>query len=195
MFEFIDKEKRMGLAMILANYAKRKLEETYDNFAESDFGQTIQNMDSKSKYALELVLYLISAIADRKLDEKSFLTKIIKEISVDATPELAKRFLDGEKNSVKNNAEFVWIILMLRNELITELIEWLSGYDEARRNLIIQKIEKLSKEELEKILRLEVKEREITIDLLPSKKPKKKFSEKVEGQLDAIIRNLKNKET
>jgi hypothetical protein len=77
-----------------------------------------------------------------------------------------------------------------------EFIEWISNLEEARRDSVIKKAGKLSKENLEIILQLNPKEREVAFELISKKSHKrKKFSEKIEDQLDAIIRNLKNKET
>lgn len=192
---FWNKDKQMGLAMILANYAKRKLEGVYDGFAETDFGQTLKNMNRESKYALELALYFISALADRKLDEKSFWSKIVKEIGVDATPELAKRFLDEEKSAQQFAGKngLTETILEMENDSILELISWLSSLDETEKNSTIKKIEKLSREKLEKILKLDRKNRSAMLDLLSEEKkpPRKNLSGKIEKQLDAIIRNLK----
>jgi predicted hydrocarbon binding protein len=129
----LTKEKQMTLAVVLANYAKRKLETEYDKLAETDLGQAIRKLNGKNKRALEFVMYLIAAATETRMNEAGFWQKVAKEIGSDAAPELAKRFFINPEKSI-------------------EFLE--SFYKE-------------------------------------KPKPAQRMSEKIENQLDAIIRNIK----
>lgn len=80
---------------IAANYVKRMLEPVYDRVFSTRLGRYFKSLDRKEKYAVEASMYVATEILEPKLEGDAPFTRVVREVVMDAGPELAKRMLNG----------------------------------------------------------------------------------------------------
>ena len=87
---------KRGLAITLSGYTKRWMESgVYDRLMDTGLGQQLKGLDPKAKFGIEGGLYVLTAILDQKFSEDTAIKTLIKELGMDAGPEIAKRMING----------------------------------------------------------------------------------------------------
>jgi hypothetical protein len=84
------------LSSVSASYTRRELDRrVYDQLMASSFGQSLKGLSSTNKYALEFVVYAVSAIASERIGQPGPLGQYLKEVLTDAPSEIARRMING----------------------------------------------------------------------------------------------------
>ena len=162
---------KRGLAIALSGYAKRWMESgVYDRFINTEFGQQLKGLDPKAKYGIEGGLYILTAILEQKFGEDTPIKALIKELSMDAGPEIAKRMINGGESPAqaatpspdtpvaKGNAPSA--LLALEQNQLSELLLWLSAIEAERRKRLIAGLGRLAVEDLIKFVAMPAADRE-----------------------------------
>ena len=84
------------IAMVLAGYSKRYLEDVYNRAFHTTIGQRLKNMPRAAIFSTELALYLLNALLVERLRDDTPLMKLLSEIITDAPSEISKRLINGE---------------------------------------------------------------------------------------------------
>lgn len=196
-------DARKGLPVFVAGYLKRILESKYDTLIKTEWGQKLKNLGLPEKYSLEALANLTNAIADSRLPENSFLTKTLKEVALDAMPELSKRMINGntiselgdkakgrinnliEANKLNDSREkeLASLLLGLDSETLSSLLAWSYGVSERERVLIINLMRDFSPEELTKFGILPNESKERMLGLLRGASPEEEPEEERAGFL------------
>ncbi len=160
-----------GLAIFSANYLKRWLDgNLYDRILQSDLGQKLKSLDTKAKYGIEFGLNLLSIFFDQALAEDTAVKRLVKEVGLDAAPEISVRLLNHAKTTEEQ--ELVHALLAMNQEELVKLLAWLYEIDAKRRKKALREIGKLSVEELTSLARMSSEDREKLLGLfVPARKP------------------------
>ena len=157
-----------ALPVFLASYAKRFLERVYDQAMQSGFGQKLAGLSPAKKYGLEAIMYAFTALLEPRLKADSKLAQFVREIAVDAAPEMSKRIFNGVKEEIAVmvsettdpvEKDLLSIVLSFKPEEIKSLLDWL-GQTKLERNKILKQFSLLSKEQAAKIVGLSGEEKE-----------------------------------
>ncbi|MEK7659343.1 MAG: hypothetical protein AAB338_01665 [Patescibacteria group bacterium] len=160
------------LPVFVANYAKRFAEGAYDDAFRTRLGQSLLGMNKSKKYGIEFILNVLTAFFELRLAENSSLQKFLKEVGIDAAPEVSKRLHNGIREEIRTSVRsfeekrLADVILGLDNRDLIDLLDWLFGKRMSEKMAITKKISCLSAEQLTKVLRLSPKQREEFFDLL-----------------------------
>ncbi len=147
-----------GLAVFSANYLKRWLEgNLYDRFFQTDVGQKLKSFDSKAHYGIEFGLNLLAVFFDQALAEDTALKRMVKEVGLDAAPEISKRLINHTKNPQEK--ELVNTLLAMEQGDLLKLLDWLYEIDTTRRKKMLREVGKLSVEELARLSNMSPEER------------------------------------
>ena len=139
-----------GLAIFAANYLKRWLEGNfYDRLFRTGLGQKLQGLDAKARYGIEFGLNLLTVFFDRALAEDTALKRFVKEVGLDAAPEISKRLINHAKNPQEQ--ELVHALLTMDQEHLVQLLSWLYEIESGRRKKMLKEISQLSVDELVKL--------------------------------------------
>jgi hypothetical protein len=168
----LDSAGSQAFAVFLASYAKRWLEGNfYDRAFSSDTGRKLIALEDKYKYGIEFCLYALTAFFEGKLAEDTVLKKLVKEIGIDAPPEIGKRMINGAKNRIRGHAETadekasVETLLELDDELLFVILKWLYEHDGADRQKILRYICSLNRDELAELAAADKDQRERLVDI------------------------------
>lgn len=157
-------DANQGLAVFSANYIKRLLERNlYDRIFETEFGQQLKNLDANQRYGIEFGLNLLSVFFDRAIAADSGLKRVVKELGVDAAPEISKRLLN-HANSPQER-ELIRALLALNSDDLTELLRWL-GEEPEERDRILRQIRGLSVDQIATIANMESGQRKELMAIL-----------------------------
>ena len=151
----------------MASYAKRWLEGNfYDRAFATSAGRKLVALDEKHKYGIEFCLYALTGFYEGKLAEDTVLKKIVKEIGIDAPPEIGKRMINGAKARIRERAKTdgekasVETLLELDDEVLLEILKWLYEHEDQERQKILRHVCSLNKEELIELARIDKEHRE-----------------------------------
>ena len=214
-FRRLGSDVAKGMPVFVAGYIKRILEGKYDALInKTEWGQKLKQLGLPEKYSAEAMINLLNAIADSRLPGDSFLAKMLKEVLLDAGPEISKRIINGDKVSgiigdkAKNGIgrlvelgkiekpkerELVNLMLELDNETLAGLLAWTYGTGEKERKRTIGLIKGLSSEELAKFAGLSEENRKQMVELLtekpPEEKPKSQIGEEIAENIKETLRD------
>lgn len=158
------------LPSIVANLAKRLSEKNiYDRFFQTELARRLVRLSPWKKYSLEMIMYFITAVLDKKLPENSFFRKFAKEVALDTAAEVSKRMINGAREDIKMltavaespvEKEFFSAILSLEDSDIDGLIRWLS-HTELEQERILRQLARFSFEQQVRFYQLseEIKEK------------------------------------
>lgn len=139
-----------GLAIFSANYLKRWLEgNLYDRFFQTDLGQKLKRLDAKAHYGIEFGLNLLAVFFDRALAGDTAMKRFVKEVGLDAAPEISKRLINHATN--RHEQELVHALLAMGHEQLVQLLRLLYEIEPGLRKKMLKEIEKLSMDELLKL--------------------------------------------
>lgn len=170
----VDEKMVNGLAVFASGYTKRWMEGNYDKFMETDVGKKLKSMTPTSKYALEAALYALMAYADQNIQGNTPVSMFLKEVTKDAPPELAKRFINGVKNQLKTDAEKLsnpeqklaaQSLLQLNDKDLSELLRWLSETPRHDLREVTTFLDSLSKDELQRFCSLSADQKKLFLEL------------------------------
>ena len=164
-----------GGAVVAASYLKRWLEKRYDTLMDSPTGERLKQLDPKSKYGIEAALYVLTAVLDQKLDDSTPMKALVKNVAMDAGPEMAKRMLNGDSMGVQATEEPYYVagrdilletMIGLPETDLSELLEWLASYRPQQRKVIIGRLRSLSADQLHRLLLIGRDERAHMVQVL-----------------------------
>ena len=142
------------LPSVGAMYTKRLLEKHYDALAETTIGQKIRQLSPWTKGALELLTYVVSALAELKLKDGTPLARYLKDVGVDFAPEMSKRMINGAKAREvlttlpisPGQRPLIETLLGIEDDgQLSDLIAWIFGQGEERWSAVKNILSKLSK--------------------------------------------------
>lgn len=184
----IDPKILNGLAVFSAGYMKRWLEgNLYDRIFKTELGEKLKNLDKRVRYEIEFGLNLLTAFFDQKLAEDTTLKRFVKEVGIDAGPEISKRLINNTKEQLITNAkspeekELVNVLLELEDQTLLDLLNWLYDMEATERKETLKQLSRLSFDEIVRLARLKPEDRKRLFDLLKS--PSEKFLAKATGKL------------
>lgn len=178
-----------GLAIFSANYLKRWLEgNLYDRLFRTGLGQKLQSLDGKARYGIEFGLNLLTVFFDQVLAGDTAMKRFVKEIGLDAAPEISKRLINHATNPEEQ--ELVHALLAMDQERLVQLLSWLYEIDPERRKKMLKEIGKLSADELVKLAQMPLEEREKLMELSASEQKPWLSHEEVQA-IDQATERLK----
>jgi len=160
------------IPVFAANYAKRFLEGLYDQAFQTGFGQRLTALPQWRKYAIEFVLNALAAFFERKLKENTAFRKFVKEVAVDAAPEMAKRLINGVKQDILASAttpeekEVAQILLELEDRDLLGLIKWLCENEPLEIRRITGQLWRLTPEGVSRLMDFFPEDRKKFFDVL-----------------------------
>lgn len=171
-----------GLAVFSSAYLKRWLEGNfYDRIFETELAKRLKTLDKKAKYGIEFGLNLLTAFFDEKLSEDTALKRFVKEVGIDAGPEISKRLINNAKDQLSKNAnspqekELVNVLLQLDGQTLIELLNWLYDIEASQRGEVLKQLSRLSLDEVVKVAQLTPDDMKRLFDLIrPAAKVKEK---------------------
>ena len=189
----IDPNKLDGLATFSAGYLKRWLEGNfYDRLFTTELGEKLKSLDKKTRYGIEFGLNLLTAFFDQKLAGDTALKKFIKEVGLDAGPEISKRLINNTKEQLVNKAttqeekELVKVLLELEDQTLIELLNWLYDIESDERVKVFKHLSRLSVDELVRLTQLTPENRKRLFALFESPPPSGKIINKAESELKSF---------
>lgn len=137
---------------------------------QSDLGQKLRSLDAKAKYGIEFGLNLLSVFFDQALAEDTALKRLVKEVGLDAAPEISRRLINHAQTAEEQ--DLIHSLLAMGQEELIKLLGWLYEIDAKRRKKMLQDIGDLSVEELTSLSRMNSEDRERLLGLfVPARKP------------------------
>lgn len=168
-----------GLAVFSSAYMKRWLEgHFYDRIFETQLGEKLKTLDKRAKYGIEFGLNLLTAFFDQKLSEDTVLKRFVKEVGIDAGPEISKRLINAKEQLSKNatspeEKEIVDVLLQLEGQTLIDLLNWLYDIEATKRAEVLKQLSRLSLDEVVKLAQLTPENMERLFDLInPTTKAK-----------------------
>lgn len=168
-----------GLAVFSSAYLKRWLEgHFYDRIFETQLGERLKTLDKRAKYGIEFGLNLLTAFFDQKLSEDTVLKRFVKEVGIDAGPEISKRLINAKEQLSKNatspeEKEIVSVLLQLEGQTLIDLLNWLYDIEATERAEVLKQLSRLSLDEVVKLAQLTPENMERLFDLInPTTKAK-----------------------
>ncbi len=162
------KEKLKNAAAVFASgYVKRWMEGNYDRLMTTESGQRLQALDDRVKYVLEAGAYALMAFADQHLSADTPLKRLIREISLDAAPELSKRMVNGVREKLSTsqpgaaNHEVAQALLKLGDDDLGALLAWLSNLTPEKRAAMVKPLSSLSGDDLKRFATLSPHQRDL----------------------------------
>ena len=184
----VDPKILNGLAVFSAGYMKRWLEgNLYDKIFKTELGEKLKRLDKKVRYGIEFGLNLLTAFFDQKLAEDTALKRFVKEIGIDAGPEISKRLVNNTKEQLIINAkspeekEMVNLLLELEDKTLIDLLNWLYDMGATERTETLKQLSRLSFDEVMRFAKLKPEDRDRLFDLFKS--PSEKFLNKATNKL------------
>lgn len=145
-----------SLAVFSSLYTKRFLEGNfYDKILDTQLGKKIKSLDKKGKYAIEFGLNLLTVFFDQKLAGDTALKRFVKEVGIDASPEISARLISSaEDSNSPEQKDLVKMLLQLDEKALVELLNGLYDMNQKERTKILKHISTLSFDELGKLARV-----------------------------------------
>ena len=163
----------------LASYAKRFLEKAYDGAFQSPLGKKLLALSAKKKYGIEFILYALTAFFETRLAENTKLAKFVKEVSMDAAPEISKRLVNSVRAEVSSSAktpeerEVADLLLGFEDKELTELIRWLYDKDLQEKISVLAGFSSLSPEQVARLMNFSAEDRDRFFGIIdPRTRPK-----------------------
>lgn len=185
----IDQKILNGLAVFSAGYMKRWLEGNfYDRIFKTELGEKLKSLNKKTRYGIEVGLNLLTVFFDQKLAEDTALKKFVKEVGIDAGPEISKRLINNTKEQLINNAksqeekELVNVLLELEDQTLIELLNWLYDIEATERASALNQLSRLSLNEVMRFAKMTNEDRKKLFDLFKTP-PSEKVTDKATSRL------------
>ena len=99
----VKKQLKDGAPIVAGGYLKRMMEKVYDKLFQTKLSQKLKNADTTTRHGLELLLYLLTVIFDKKFPANTVLQKTIKEVGGDMASSLGKRIINGDTVTENQN--------------------------------------------------------------------------------------------
>ena len=169
-----------ALAIFSANYLKRWLEGNfYDRLLKTALGQKLKSLDAKAHYGIEFGLNILTMFFDRALSEDTALKRMVKEVGLDAAPEISKRLINHAKNPQEK--ELIHTLLAMDRGDVSKLLAWLYEIDTNRRKRMLEEVAGLSVEELTRLSNMPPEDREKLLSIFVSERKSWLSQEEVRG--------------
>jgi hypothetical protein len=197
----MDNERlRRGLAFFSTGYVKRWMENNYDRLMTTAPGKRLMELDKSTRYGIEAALYAVMAYGEQKLPDHAPWQKLLKEVLLDAPPEISKRLVNGFREDYIRNSGNGEIALdrNLGSRLegldatqLASLLKWASELTPDEMDQFRGVIRHLSKEQLDTFCSLSSDERKAFLTIFkdvtvkPTEKEKPRRSPALKAQIDA----------
>lgn len=161
-----------GLAVFSSGYMKRWMEgHFYDRIFETELGEKLTTLDKRAKYGIEFGLNLLTAFFDEKLSEDTALKRFVKEVGIDAGPEISKRLINAKEQLSKNatspeEKEIVSMLLQLEGKTLIQLLNWLYDIEATERAEVLKQVSGLPLDEVAKLAQMTPENMKRLFDLI-----------------------------
>jgi len=146
-------------AIFAAGYLKRWLERAvYDRLDETAVMQAVHELPLGSRYGIEAILNLVNAAFGSQLSGDTPFKHALRDVVLDAAPELSKRVINGK--SEMRDAKVANVLLQLTESDLAEILDWIAAASTRQRGQIQKIVQNLDSDGLTKIARLNAAERE-----------------------------------
>ncbi len=189
------------LPVVAANYTKRWMEHVYDNAFQTPLGQKLAAMALPKRYAVEFGLNVLASFFEDRLAENTGLKKFVKEVTVDAAPEISKRMINGAREEIVASAktleekEVARLLFELEDQELIELMSWLYGISLLERRRVIHLLSLLPAEQLSRLMNFSADQKEKFIQIVfpqPEKKERGPFlSEETRGRIRNVTQAIR----
>jgi len=158
----------------LSGIVKRLLEYVYDKGFESPLGRR-----TSKKHTVEVFLNLLNALFDDQLAENTKLKKFLKEVGIDAAPEISKRMFNGIREEILASAktdkekDVAQVLLGLEDKELIPLLNWLYETPASERMKISGYLSLMSAEQIARLMNFSLEDRERFFGIIdPRPRPK-----------------------
>jgi len=164
------KDAEQAFALIAANYVKRWMEgHVYDPLIRTNVGKALEAQGPTTKYGIELALNLLAAYFDHSLSGDTVLKRLVKEIGIDAAPEISKRLVNN--SHTESDRHIAETLLDLDPKEMVSLLTWLYETPSAERRDRVAFLTTLDNHELSRFAQLPPDMRRQLLDLLRLESP------------------------
>lgn len=154
-----------ALELIAANYVKRWLEgNAYEPLARTEAFRRARSSSKVIRFGAEAALNLLAVLFDRKFAADSALRRIVKEVGLDAAPEISKRLVNG--TSTPPEREVVNALLEMDPEQSRALLGWLYETSPAERARLFNMLASLEPEAFARLAQMSAADREKYLSIL-----------------------------
>jgi len=156
-----------GAAVFASGYIHRLLETIYNQLMDLPFMARLKTANLGSKYAVEAILYALTAFAEKRMADTSPLGLLIKTVLMDAAPEIAARLLRDARADLGSAAtasqqpdqSIASRILALGDAELLRLLLSIEGMDASTRAKFLAFAQKASDSELLRFVSLTAEQR------------------------------------
>jgi hypothetical protein len=191
-----------ALSVFSSGYVKRWMENNYDRLMMTAPGRRLMDLDQKTRYAIEAVLYAVMVAGEQALPDGSAVQWLIKEVLLDAPPEVAKRLVNGFRDdyvhqsahapsSVVRNTDN--LLLQLSPDQLKSILTWCATLPPEEMARYREVLLAMSKEQLAVLASLGDSERRGFLSLVapgPQRKDRCERSPELQGRIDAARQRI-----
>lgn len=196
----VDQRLLHGFSVFSSGYVKRWMENNYDRLMMTGPGKRLMDLDQKTRYGIEALLYMAMAVGEQKLGSNSPLGWLVKEVLLDAPPEIGKRLVNGFRDDYSRHQASTSSVeernlgAMLEDlsaEQLNSLLVWASGLTSDEFERLRATVPRLSKEQLIALISLGDAERKAWLAMFHGRADAKPAKEKparsaeLQGRIDA----------
>lgn len=143
----------------LGGYVKRWMEANYDRLMLTQAGQAARSYDVRVRYAIEAGLYGLLVLMNKQLPESTPLERLVKEVLLDAPPEVAKRLINGAVHAIpdlsaENGGPALRRLLGLHESRVSAFLSWIGALEPRQRSQVLTLLGALRPDELTAFLSL-----------------------------------------
>ncbi|MCE9552596.1 MAG: hypothetical protein K8T91_04360 [Planctomycetes bacterium] len=183
----VDQRLLHGFSVFSSGYVKRWMENNYDRLMMTGPGKRLMDLDQKTRYGIEAMLYAVMAVGEHNLGSNSPLKWLLKEVLLDAPPEIGKRLINGFRDDyVRHRAstssaekrDFGAVLEDLSAEQLNSFLIWASGLTSDEFERLRAMLPQLSKEQLIALMSLGDAERKTWLAMFHGPAESKAVKEK-----------------
>jgi hypothetical protein len=182
---FLNINTRNWLTSFLSGYGRTRMEPVYDWVAQTPIFQELRKKPDALKYLIEASNNALFSFLDQKIDEKSQLRKLFKEIVMDGSSELNKRLINGEpvKSLLAENVgrisdsreqDFLAVLLTMDEKRLAPFLEQLIMMTVEERTDLAKKMKGLTMENMTRLAGLPPETRAMILEVSQEPESKKK---------------------
>lgn len=156
----------------VSGYFKRFMEYVYDSVFQTEIGRKLVAMGTSKKRIVEFGLNLLSSFFDDWLSENTAIKKLLKEVGIDAAPEISKRIFNGIREEILVSAkttegkEMAQVLLGLEDKELIPLLNWLYKTPISERMTILGYLSLMSFEQIARLMNFSIEDRERFFDII-----------------------------
>lgn len=152
-----------NLPVFSSLYVKRWMENNYDRLMMTGPGKRLMDLDQTTRLKIEGLLYAATAVAEKNLKSDTPFKSFLREVLLDAPPEIGKRLINGFRADYAQHREsagsaeergFGAMLEDLNADQLNSLLIWAAGLTSKEFDRLREAVPKLSKEQLVALISL-----------------------------------------